>query len=274
MLTPELFLQALALGTLEAATEFLPVSSTGHLLLAGHFMGFQGPPGKVFEIAIQLGAILAICVLYFSKLWHVLIDLPGNNTAGRQARNFTAAVLAGFLPAAILGLLLHDYITAYLFNPIVVCAMLVVGGLVILYLENVRRSTASVYDIDAIDWKLALKIGLLQCLAMVPGVSRSGATIMGAMWLGVNRRIATEFSFFLAIPTMVGAVTLSLWEQRHLLRAEDLALIGVGFTTAFVVALLVVRWLVGFVARRTFTVFAWYRIAVGSAGLVLLAAGF
>ncbi len=274
MLTPELFTQAVLLGVLEAATEFLPVSSTGHLLLAGHFMGFAGPPGKVFEIAIQLGAILAICVLYFHKLWHVLIDLPGQNTAGRQARNFTLAILAGFLPAAVLGLLLHDFITAYLFSPVVVCTMLVVGGLVILYLEQVRRATASVYDIDAIDWKLALKIGALQCLAMVPGVSRSGATIMGAMWLGVNRRIATEFSFFLAIPTMVGAVTLSLWEQRDLLRIEDLALIGVGFVTAFIVALVVVRWLVGFVARRTFTVFAWYRIVVGSAGLALLAWGF
>ncbi len=274
MLSPELFLQAVLLGTLEAATEFLPVSSTGHLLLAGHFLGFKGPPGKVFEIAIQLGAILAICVLYVQKLWSVVVDLPGNNTAGRQARNFTGAILAGFLPAAGLGLLLHDVITQYLFNPVVVCSMLIVGGLVILYLEQGRRPTATVYDIDAINWRLALKIGALQCLAMVPGVSRSGATIMGAMWLGVNRRIATEFSFFLAIPTMVGAVSLSLWEQRALLRVEDMALIGVGMATAFVVALVVVRWLVGFVARRTFTPFAWYRIGVGSLGLGLLALGF
>ncbi|MCA3243912.1 MAG: undecaprenyl-diphosphate phosphatase [Alphaproteobacteria bacterium] len=271
MLTPDQLIHAVALGTLEAATEFLPVSSTGHLLLAGHFLGFEGPPGKVFEIAIQLGAILAICVLYFQKLWGVVLDLPGQNTAGRQARNFTLAVLAGFLPAAVVGILLHDTITTYLFNPIVVCAMLVVGGLVILYLENVRRAPASVYDIDALDWRLALKIGALQCLAMVPGVSRSGATIMGAMWLGVNRKVATEFSFFLAIPTMVGAVALSLWEQRALLRAEDLALIGVGLVTAFLVALLVVRWLVGFVARRTFTPFAWYRITVGGLGLLALA---
>lgn len=271
MLTPDQLFHAIALGTLEAATEFLPVSSTGHLLLAGHFLGFEGPPGKVFEIAIQLGAILAICVLYFQKLWGVVLDLPGQNTAGRQARNFTAAVLAGFLPAAVVGVLLHDVITAYLFNPVVVCAMLVVGGLVILYLENVRRATAKVYDIDALDWRLALKIGALQCLAMVPGVSRSGATIMGAMWLGVNRKVATEFSFFLAIPTMVGAVTLSLWEQRDLLRLEDLALIGVGLFTAFVVALVVVRWLVGFVGRRSFTPFAWYRIVVGTLGLLALA---
>jgi len=156
----------------------------------------------------------------------------------------------------------------------VVCTMLVLGGLVILWLESNRRPVAKVYDIDAIDWKLALKIGAMQCLAMVPGVSRSGATIMGAMWLGVNRKIATEFSFFLAMPTMAGAVTLSLWEQRHLLRIEDLALIGVGLVTAFVVALFVVRWLVGFVSRRTFKPFAWYRIVVGSVGLVLLSLGF
>jgi undecaprenyl-diphosphatase len=227
-----------------------------------------------FIQAILLGAILAICVLYFKKLWEVVTDLPQSNTAGYIARNFTLAVTCAFIPAAVLGLILHDVITTYLFNPIVVCAMLVVGGLVILWLENTRRPVAKVYDIDAIDWKLALKIGAMQCLAMVPGVSRSGATIMGAMWLGVNRRIATEFSFFLAIPTMVGAVSLSLWEQRQLLRAEDLALIGVGFTTAFIVALFVVRWLVGFVSRRTFTPFAWYRIVVGSVGLVLLGLGF
>jgi undecaprenyl-diphosphatase len=274
MLSPDQFIQAILLGAIEAGAEFLPVSSTGHLLLAGHFLGFVGPPGRVFEIAIQLGAILAICVLYFAKLWEVVIDLPQQNTAGRIARNFTLAVSCAFLPAAVVGLVLHDIITTYLFNPIVVCAMLVVGGLIILWLENTRRPVAKVYDIDAIDWRLALKIGAMQCLAMVPGVSRSGATIMGAMYLGVNRRIATEFSFFLAIPTMVGAVGLSLWQQRHLLRMEDLALIGVGFTTAFVVALFVVRWLVGFVSRRTFTPFAWYRIAIGSVGLALLAAGF
>ena len=274
MLTPDLFLQAVLMGTIEAATEFLPVSSTGHLLLAGHFLGFEGPPGKVFEIAIQLGAILAICLLYFKKLWDVTTELPQRTNPGANARRFALSVLCAFLPAALMGVLLHDVITTHLFNPWVVCTMLVLGGLVILYLESTRRPVASVYDIDAIDWKLALKIGALQCLAMVPGVSRSGATIMGAMWLGVNRRIATEFSFFLAIPTMVGAVSLSLWEQRDLLRVEDLALIGVGLVTAFVVALLVVRWLVGFVSRRTFKVFAWYRIALGSLGLAALALGF
>jgi undecaprenyl-diphosphatase len=274
MLSPEQFISAIALGALEAATEFLPVSSTGHLLLAGHFLGFEGPPGKVFEIAIQLGAIFAIMVLYFQKLWDVAIDVPQRTNAGTNARRFVGAVLCAFLPAAVLGVIAHDFITSTLFNPYVVCTMLVVGGLVILWLESNRRPVAKVYDIDAIDWKLALKIGAMQCLAMVPGVSRSGATIMGAMWLGVNRKIATEFSFFLAMPTMAGAVTLSLWEQRHLLRIEDLALIAVGLVTAFVVALFVVRWLVGFVSRRTFKPFAWYRIVVGSVGLVLLSLGF
>ncbi len=269
-----LYAQALGLGALEAATEFLPVSSTGHLLLAAHFTGFEGPPGKVFEIAIQLGAILAICVLYFAKLWDTLTELPQRTNPGANARRFVLSVLCAFLPAAAIGVALHDWITAVLFNPWVVCVMLVLGGLVILWLEGTRRPVAKVYDIDAIDWKMALKIGLMQCMAMVPGVSRSGATIMGAMWLGVNRKVAAEFSFFLAIPTMVGAVTLSLWKQRDLLSVDDLALIGVGFAAAFVGALLVVRWLVGFVSRRTFRVFGWYRIAVGSVGLVLLSLGF
>ncbi len=274
MLSPELFIQAVGLGMLEAATEFLPVSSTGHLLLAGHFLGFAGPPGKVFEIAIQLGAILAICVLYFRKLWDITTALPRKGSLGTNARRFALGVVCAFLPAAVLGVLAHDVITAHLFNPWVVCSMLVLGGVVILYLESGRRPIAKVYDIDAIDWRLALKIGAMQCLAMVPGVSRSGATIMGAMWLGVNRKVATEFSFFLAIPTMAGAVSLSLWEQRDVLQAEDLALIGVGLVSAFIGALLVVRWLVGFISRRTFKPFAWYRIAVGSMGLLGLGLGF
>ena len=273
MLTPDQFINAVTLGALEAATEFLPVSSTGHLLLAGHFLGFQGPEGRVFEIAIQLGAIFAIMVLYFKKLWSVAVGLPLANTQGVEARRFVGAVLCGFLPAAVLGVVAHDIITEVLFNPIVVCAMLVVGGLVILWLEDRPATQTKMQDIDSLGWQMALKIGAMQCLAMVPGVSRSGATIMGAMWLGVNRKVATEFSFFLAMPTMLGAVALSLWKQRHLLHTEDMALIGVGLITAFMVALLVVRWLVGFVGRHTFKPFAWYRIAVGSVGLVLLSLG-
>jgi undecaprenyl-diphosphatase len=274
MLSFEQFLSAVALGVLEAATEFLPVSSTGHLLLAGYFLCFEGPPGKVFEIAIQLGAIFAVMVLYFKKLWDVAVGVPQAGKAGDKARRFVGAVFCAFLPAALIGLMIHDFITSVLFNPYVVCTMLVVGGLIILWIENGRRPAAKVKEIDAIDWRLALKIGAMQCLAMVPGVSRSGATIMGALLLGVDRKAATEFSFFLAMPTMMGAVTLSLWEQRHLLKMEDLALIGVGLVTAFVVALFVVRWLVGFVSRHTFKPFAWYRIVVGTLGLVLLSLGF
>jgi undecaprenyl-diphosphatase len=266
-----LYLQAVLLGVLEAGTEFLPVSSTGHLLLAGHFLGFEGPPGKVFEIAIQIGAIAAIVVLYFAKLWDTLLHVASPGTAGENARRFGGVVAAGFLPALVVGVALHDVLTTYLFNPYVVCAMLVVGGLLMLWLENSRRPPARWTDVDEIDWRLALKIGALQCVAMVPGVSRSGATIMGALWLGVGRKAAAEFSFFLSMPTMAGAVVYSLYQQREFLRVDDLALIAVGTTTAFVVALLVVRWLVGFVSRRTFRPFAWYRIGVGTLGLLGLA---
>jgi undecaprenyl-diphosphatase len=269
-----LYAQAFGLGVLEAATEFLPVSSTGHLLLAGHFVGFEGPPGKVFEIAIQLGAIMAICVLYFGKLWGTVVALPSTQAAGVAARRFALAVLCAFLPAALIGFLLRDWITVVLFNPWVVCVMLVLGGLLMLWLERGDRPAPTYAAVEAFDLRLALKIGLLQCLAMVPGVSRSGATIMGAMWLGVERKAAAEFSFFLAIPTMVGAVALSLWKERDMLRMDDLALIMFGMITAFVVALLVVRWLVAFISRHTFRPFAYYRIVVGMLGLLLLSLGF
>ena len=265
------YLQAVLLGVLEAGTEFLPVSSTGHLLLAGHFLGFAGPPGKVFEIAIQIGAIAAIVLLYFGKLWDTLLHVASPSTAGENARRFVGVVAAGFLPAMLVGVALHNVLTMYLFNPYVVCAMLVVGGLLMLWLENNRRPPARWTDVDEIDWRLALKIGALQCVAMVPGVSRSGATIMGALWLGVGRKAAAEFSFFLSMPTMAGAVAYSLYQQRDFLQVDDLALIAVGTITAFVVALLVVRWLVGFVSRRTFRPLAWYRIGVGTVGLLALA---
>jgi undecaprenyl-diphosphatase len=277
MIEPLVLGQAILLGMLEAGTEFLPVSSTGHLLLAGHVLGFEGPPGKVFEIAIQLGAIAAIVVLYFAKLWQVLVDMPRRDERGVQARQFVVAVLVAFLPAAVAGVLLHDVITRVLFDPIVVCAMLVVGGLVILGLEDRFESRVVApmgRTVAQMDWTLALKIGVLQCLALVPGVSRSGATIMGALWLGMSRVAAAEFSFFLAIPTMLGAVVYSLYKQREMLVMHDAMLIGVGLATAFVVALVVVKWLVGFVARRSFRPFAWYRIGLGGLGLMYLALGY
>lgn len=270
----ETYIQAIGLGFLEAATEFLPVSSTGHLLLAGHFLGFEGPPGKVFEIVIQLGAILAICVLYFSKLWNVALHLPNQGKQGNAARAFVAVVLAGFLPAAVVGVLFHDYITDVLFNPWVVCTTLITGGALILYLESARRPAATVQEIDQLDWQTALKIGAFQCIAMIPGVSRSGATILGALWMGVARKAATEYSFFLALPTMSGAVTYSLYKEHGLLDGGDMLLIGLGLVSAFIGSLLVVRWLVSFVSRRTFKIFGWYRIAVGSLGLMLLMLGF
>ena len=210
-------------------------------------------------------------VLYFSRLWDTLVHIGDKGTQGDNARRFVGVVLAGFVPAMILGVLVHDVLTTYLFNPWVVCVMLVLGGCVMLWLESGRRPPARLTDVDEIDWRLALKIGAIQCIAMIPGVSRSGATIMGALWLGVGRKAAAEFSFFLALPTMAGAVTYSLYKQRDYLQADDLLLIATGTVTAFVVALLVVRWLVGFVSRRTFRPFAWYRIGVGTVGLLALA---
>lgn len=263
---------AAGLGILEAATEFLPVSSTGHLLLASHFLGFESA-GGVFEVAIQLGAIMAIVVLYFATLWNVVTDLPKQGHHGNNARRFTIAIVVAFLPAAVLGVLLHGVIKEVLFNPIIVCTMLVVGGLVILYLENTRRRPAHIHEVHQVTWRTALTIGACQCLALVPGVSRSGASIMGSLALGLDRKTAAEFSFFLSIPTMFGAVAYDLFKNREVLTFTDLHLIAIGLTTAFITALLVVKWLVGFVSRRGFIPFAYYRIAVGSLGLVLLALG-
>ncbi len=263
------YLQAILLGILEAGTEFLPVSSTGHLLLAGHFFGFEGPPGKVFEVVIQLGAIMAVFVLYFRKLWGVLVGLPTQP----EARRFAAVILMGFLPAMVLGAGLHGFVKAYAFNPWVVSVMLVVGGVAILLLEKLF-SDPRIHTVETIPLPVALKIGAVQCLALVPGVSRSGASILGGLWLGLDRKTAAEFSFFLAIPTMIGAVAFDLFKNRDVLSVDDIWLILLGLVTAFLAALLVVRWLVGFVSRHGFAPFAWYRIGAGSLCLVLLILGF
>lgn len=264
-----IYWQALALGALEAATEFLPVSSTGHLILAGHVMGFEGPGGKVFEVAIQLGAILAICVLYFRKLWAVMLGLPGLPGGDPHARRFTANILLAFLPAAVVGVLLHDFIKTVLFSPTVVCWALVAGGFAIIAIEALVKK-ATLHRVEDMRPHKALQLGFFQCLAMVPGVSRSGATIMGGLLLGMDRKAAAEFSFFLAIPTMLGATVFDLFKARHDLADGSLGLIAVGFVTAFVVALPVVKWLVGFVSRNGFTPFAYYRIVLGLVGLLLL----
>ncbi len=261
-------LEAALLGVVEGLTEFLPVSSTGHLILLVDLLAFAGPPGRVFEVVIQLGAILAVCVAYASRLWAVVRGLPHDPAALRFARN----ILVAFLPAAVLGATLHGFIKSVLFDPRVVAMALIVGGFVLLWAD--RREHAQHYrSVEGIPWRRALGIGLFQTLAMVPGVSRSGATIVGALLLGVERRTAAEFSFFLAIPTMVGASVFDLWKNRETLSAEGLGVIAVGFGVAFLAALLVVRPFVAFVGRHGFGVFGLYRIALGSVILLALLAG-
>lgn len=259
-MTALLLLQAVFLGIVEGVTEFLPVSSTGHLIIAGDFIGFSGPLATVFEVVIQLGAILAICVLYAHRLMNVVFGLADDPAA----RHFAIAIIIAFLPAAFFGFLLHDFIKAVLFSPTVVCASLILGGIAILAIER-WRPQPHYAAIEELTPATSLKIGLFQCLAMVPGVSRSGATILGALLLGVERKTAAEFSFFLAIPTMLGATVLDLWKSRHLLNADDSAVIGIGFVAAFISAIFVVRWLVAFVSRHSFVVFGWYRIIFGAA---------
>jgi len=260
-----LWLQVVLLGVLEGLTEFIPVSSTGHLILMTAVLGFEGPPGRVFEIAIQLGAILAVVVLYYRKLFGVLFGLPRDPAA----QHFAIAVLLAFLPAALVGVVAHGFIKSVLFSPWVVAVSLIVGGIAILLIER-ARPTPSIHAIEQLPLGRALAIGALQCLAMIPGVSRSGATIMGALLLGVDRRTAAEFSFFLAIPTMFGAVVYDLYKNRAGLTFDGGIIIVVGFVAAFLSALLVVRAVIGFVARHGFAPFAWYRIALGTLALVLL----
>jgi undecaprenyl-diphosphatase len=257
--------QAVLLGLLEGLTEFIPVSSTGHILLAGHFLGFRST-GRTFEVMIQLGAVLAVLSVYFGRLWGVAAALPSDP----GARRFTLAILLAFLPAALVGALAHDFIKTVLFEtPALICSMLIIGGVALYFID--RLDFRPVHR-DAMRYppRLALKIGLFQCLAMVPGVSRSGATIAGALLLGCDKRSAAEFSFFLAIPTMFGAFAYDLYRNRNILSFDDLALIAVGFAAAFVAALVVVRTLLDFVSRHGFTPFAYWRIAVGTLGLFAL----
>ena len=261
------WLYAIILGLVEGLTEFIPVSSTGHLLLAKEALGLGPRPWDTFIVMIQLGAILAVVALYFHRLWKVLLDLPGRDPA---ALRFALSVLLAFLPSAIVGLLLHDFIKAVLFNPTIVCITLIVGGFGLLALE--RWAPAPRED-DAMSFSLktALGVGLFQCLSIIPGVSRSGATIVGGLLLGVDKRAAAEFSFFLAIPTMVGAFVLDFWESREFLTGEALQLIAIGFVVSFVSGWFVVKTMLDFVSRHGFAPFAWWRIVVGALGLVLLA---
>ncbi|MBI1207904.1 MAG: undecaprenyl-diphosphate phosphatase [Azospirillum sp.] len=261
----ELFLEAAVLGLVEGITEFLPVSSTGHLILFDELLGFVGPPGKVFEVVIQLGAILAVCVVYFDRLLRVTLGLgrdPG-------ARRFALSVILAFLPAAFAGVLLHGIIKSVLFNPTVVCLALVVGGIAILAVERLVPEPRH-HEIEDFSAILALKIGVCQCLALVPGVSRSGATIIGALLMGVDRRAAAEFSFFLAIPTMLGATVYDMYKNWSTMTGIGTLLIAVGFVVAFLSAIVVVRGFIDFVGRYGFAPFAWYRIVLGLGMLVLL----
>jgi undecaprenyl-diphosphatase len=259
---------AVVLGVIEGITEFIPVSSTAHLLLSTDLLGIGSGREKAFwdtfNVLIQLGAILAVVYAYFGRLWGVLLALPSDPAA----RRFVASIVVAFLPAAVVGLLLHDFIKEVLFNsPALICVVLIVGGVALAVLD--RYDIESHHE-DAMHFPLwlALVIGLFQCLAIVPGVSRSGATIAGALLMKANKRAAAEFSFFLAIPTMLGAFVLDFYENRDALSGDDLWLILLGFVIAFIAALFVVKTLVDFVARHGFMLFAWWRIVVGVAGLL------
>jgi undecaprenyl-diphosphatase len=253
-----LLFKALILGIVEGVTEFLPISSTGHLILAGDLLDFNDEKGKVFTIVIQLGAILAVCWEYRAKITDVVTGIGSDKAANRFVLNLFIA----FLPAAILGLLFIKTIKYYLFHPLPVAMALIIGGVLILWAER-RDHVIDVEQVDDMDWKHALKIGLAQCLALIPGTSRSGATIIGGLLSGLSRKAAAEFSFFLAIPIMFAATFYDVYKHHEILEFNDLGMFVVGFVAAFFSALLAVRGLMRFISNHDFTVFAWYRIAFG-----------
>ena len=257
-----LILKALILGLVEAASEFLPISSTGHLIIVGDFLDFTGPRAETFEIFIQLGAIMAVVWIYQQRIAQTLLHMGDEADKRRLVLNLVIA----FVPAAVLGLLLHKYITQYLFNPVTVAMALVVGGVAILLVER-YASAGRVQSVEAMTWKDALVVGIAQSVALFPGVSRSGATIMGGMLGGMSRFAATEFSFFLAIPTMFAATLYSLYKEWGQLTVADVPMFTVGFVAAFIGGLAVVRFLIAYVAQHSFVPFAWYRIVFG--GLLL-----
>ncbi len=262
-------LVAAALGILEGLTEFIPVSSTGHLLLAGHFLGFESA-GKTFEVVIQLGAVLAIFTVYAAKLWQVASTAHKDPVQLR----LLVAVLLAFVPAMVAGVFLHDFIKTVLFeSPQLIAWMLVLGGIVLLVVD--RIAPAPVHDnVDDVPLRKALAIGFCQCVAMIPGVSRSGATIVGALLMGVGKRAAAEFSFFLSMPTMGAAFAYDLYKNRDLLDFSAVSDIAIGFAAAFITAVLVVRWVLNYVSRHGFAIFGWWRIVVGSVALGALWSGF
>jgi undecaprenyl-diphosphatase len=262
-----LLVKAAVMGIVEGLTEFLPISSTGHLILAGALLGFDDEKAKVFDIAIQTGAIFAVILVYWQKIRDTVVLLPTD----KQARQFVLNVLIAFVPAVVLGLLFGKAIKAHLFTPVVVASTFIVGGFIILWAEKRHQDNPAVARINSVDtmtWVDALKVGLVQTLAMIPGTSRSGATIIGGMLLGLSRKAATDFSFFLAMPTLVGAGAYSLYKERALLSMADVPMFAVGLLFSFISAWLCIRWLLRYISSHSFVPFAWYRIAFG---LVVLA---
>jgi len=260
------WIYAIILGVVEGLTEFIPVSSTGHLLLTKTLLGLPDGFWDTFSVLIQLGAILSVVLLYFGRLWKVLISLPTR----AEARRFAISVIIAFFPGAVAGLLLHDVIKSILFeSPRLICWSLILGGFALLAIDRWAPEPVE-DDAMALPWPTALVVGLFQCLALVPGVSRSGATIVGSMLMKVEKRAAAEFSFFLAIPVMVGAFALDFWKNRDSFHGDQLGVIALGFVVSFVVGYIVVRALLDFVTRNGFAPFAWWRIVVGVGGLLAL----
>ena len=254
-----LLAKAAVMGVVEGLTEFLPISSTGHLILAGALLGFDDDKAKVFDIAIQTGAIFAVILVYWDKIRSTLKAIRYQV----EAQRFVLNVFIGFLPAVILGLLFGKLIKAHLFTPWVVATTFIVGGFIILWAERRPPSSVRIRAVEDMRGRDALMVGLVQCLAMVPGTSRSGATIIGGMLLGLSRKAATDFSFFLAIPTLIGAGVYSLYKERALLSIEDIPLFATGLVVSFISAWICVRWLLKYIASHSFEIFAWYRIAFG-----------
>ena len=254
-----LLAKAAVMGVVEGLTEFLPISSTGHLILAGALLGFDDDKAKVFDIAIQTGAIFAVILVYWEKIYATAKALPYQ----AEAQRFVLNVFIAFFPAVILGLLFGKFIKENLFNPWVVATTFIVGGFIILWAERRPPSTIRIRAVEDMRGRDALMVGLVQCLAMIPGTSRSGATIIGGMLLGLSRKAATDFSFFLAIPTLIGAGAYSLYKERALLSVEDVPMFATGLVVSFISAWICVRWLLKYIASHSFEIFAWYRIAFG-----------
>jgi len=262
-------IKAIILGIVEGLTEFIPVSSTGHLLLVGHFFGFDDDAfGKSFTVLIQLGAILALLSIYAARLWQLFLGI----FTSAEARRFIVGVLIAFLPAMVIGALAYGFIKSVLFNVWIVCTMLLVGGVMLLVIDRLNLKPRY-HDAQKFTLPMYLGIGVIQCLSMVPGVSRAGATIVGAMLFGADKRAATEFSFWLAMPTMVGAFAFEAFKNRHELAGSNGLIIAIGFAVSFVCGWFVVKSLLGYVSRHGFALFAWWRIAVGALGLIALALG-